>query len=362
MRTAPCWPPAAAQDRLLVRIARQAGRNPWLVLPTLPDGRLVAARVFRSFPYVAVAVGQMTGGTAGSGVEPLLVIAGLAYLITLIWLASRFLGRIFLLPMDRLVRASLAVAGGEYAPAVDLPGVHEFTEIGMEFGAMCKGLREGRLLRRFVSSEAALDAREAGNAGFEPGGERRRVAILFSHIRDFPQLTAGLAPAQVFSWLNQYFSAMEAPIRAQHGAIDKFIGDAVMAVFHELPGRSPAARRAWDAACGMRRALRNLNLRRQGLGHPPLMTGLGLTAGEAVSGRIGSRHRRLDFTVIGDPVNLAARLEALRDRAAADAIILDQATADLIGLTGRGRPLGDLAIKGKARPVAVVACPPEAAA
>ncbi len=358
LRLEPCWPPDASRDPGLVRLARQATANPWSPLPLQPDGGLAVARVFHAFPFMAVVRTTPPRGWSKTA-SGLLLGGGIGYLTLLIWLASRFLERIFLLPMESLVQASRMVAIGEYAPALDLPEMAEFTQLGSEFRQMCKGLREGRLLTRFVSTEVVRDSRAASTTAFEPGGERRMVAILFSHIQGFAEATRHLEAGQVFTWLNQYLSAMEAPIRAQGGAIDKYIGDAIMAVFHERTDAEAPATRAWRAACGMRRALRNLNLRRQALGHPPWRAGIGLTAGVAVSGRIGSRRRRLDFTVIGDAVNLAARLEALRAQADPEAIIVDLATARTLGHPGGGQPLGSLAIKGKAQPVEVVALPPE---
>ncbi|RCK78302.1 MAG: Adenylate cyclase [Candidatus Ozemobacter sibiricus] len=364
LRLTPCWPPDARNAPDLIRIARQAAANPWSPLPRQADGAVAAARVFHAFPFMAVALATPPV-TLLERAAGLLVAGGIALLVLLIGLVSRFLERVFLVPMESLVQASQAVATGEYAPALDLPEVAEFAQIGGEFRQMCKGLREGRLLTRFVSSEAVRNARATGGTAFEPGGERRRVAILFSHIHGFTEAARALEGRQVFTWLSQYLSAMEAPIRAQGGHIDKYIGDAIMAVFHDEAGAgteastAPPARRAWRAACGMRRALRNLNLRRKALGHPPWRTGIGLTAGIVVSGRIGSRHRRLDFTVIGDAVNLAARLEALRERAEAEAIIVDRATLESFAPTARGRPLGTLAIKGKAAPVEVFALSPD---
>ena len=374
-----CWPRNADHDPQLVSLAKQAALHPGADPKPFDDGTEIAYQVFREFPYIAVAVAEPITGSGSSYGAGVVFYFFLAYLSALIWLASRFLQRIFLEPIGELIQAGGAVASGDYSPILELPQMGEFASLGREFGAMCKGLREGRLLTRFVSRDAVREVREHVSTDFEPGGERRTVAVLFSHLAGFTEWSGGLQPNQLLSELNGYFSAMEPQVLSQEGNIDKFIGDAIMAVFHVVPGKLHPVARALAASRGMRRALRNLNIRRQALGRPILRSGIGIAAGEVLSGRIGSRLRRLDFTVIGDAVNLAARLEGLREKATDDEIVMDSMTAALMENKKESgpmqkptesvseafflppRPLGAIELKGKTRPVEVLAFPSEPA-
>ncbi len=139
------------------------------------------------------------------------------------------------------------------------------------------------------------------------GGERRDVAVLFSDIRGFTALAAGLTPDETANLLTEYFSEMAECVFRHGGTLDKFIGDEVMAQWGAPISEADDADRAVDAAVDMMAALARLNERWHSQGRPELQVGIGINFGEAFAGYLGSE-RRLEYTIIGDTVNAAKRL------------------------------------------------------
>lgn len=163
-----------------------------------------------------------------------------------------------------------------------------------------------RNLERFLAPEVARTIAAAG-VPLGAGGERRTVTVLFSDIRGFTGLAEALPPERVAGILTEYFTRMAAIIFEHGGTLDKFLGDGLLAVWGAPLARDDDAPRALAAARAMRQAVAELNADWARAGHPVLGVGIGMARGEVFAGRIGSDHR-LDYTVIGDAVNLAARL------------------------------------------------------
>jgi len=183
-------------------------------------------------------------------------------------------------------------------------------------------------------------------------GERKEVTVLFSDIRGYTTLTENLGASEVVTLLNQYFETMVEAVFNHEGTLDKFIGDALMAVFGApLPLTERHALMAMRAALAMRRRLVEFNQHRVIENQPKFRIGIGLSSGEVVSGNIGSQ-RRMDYTVIGDAVNLSSRLESLTKEYGCD-IIISESTYQM----GRDqfwvRELDKIRVKGKQEAVSI---------
>ncbi|MEO8303418.1 MAG: GAF domain-containing protein [Betaproteobacteria bacterium] len=183
------------------------------------------------------------------------------------------------------------------------------------------------------------------------GGKSVEATVLFSDIRGFTTLTEELGPQATVSMLNEYFEIMVDCIQKEGGMLDKFIGDAIMAAFGIPMGHDDDEDRAVRAAVSMIRSLTVWNLARANEGKKLVNIGVGLNTDVVVSGNIGSR-KRMDFTIIGDGVNLAARLESACKQYAARILISEFTFRKLRG-TYRTREVDLVVVKGKTRPVAI---------
>jgi adenylate cyclase len=183
------------------------------------------------------------------------------------------------------------------------------------------------------------------------GGRSVTATVLFSDIRGFTTLTEELGPQATVSLLNEYFEIMVDCIQREGGMLDKFIGDAIMAAFGIPVGHDDDEDRAVRTAVAMISRLREWNLVRVGQGKRPVNIGIGLNTDVVVSGNIGS-NKRMDFTIIGDGVNLAARLESACKSYAAR-ILISEFTRKRLRGTYRMREADRVIVKGKTQPVAV---------
>ncbi len=170
-------------------------------------------------------------------------------------------------------------------------------------------LRHRERLLRYLP-EKLVKAVETGKVDIEPGGERREVTVLMADIRGFTRLCEQYEPEVITKLLNCYFAEMSNIIFRHNGMIDKFIGDAIMAVFGTPQEEGNRSQQAIDAARQMLQRLPELNQRFAQEGLPQIQIGIGVHSGEAIAGNVGSESR-MDYTVIGDTVNVAARIEGM---------------------------------------------------
>ncbi len=183
------------------------------------------------------------------------------------------------------------------------------------------------------------------------GGQNVEATIMFSDIRGFTTLTEQLGAQGTVALLNEYFTLMVDCIQNEEGMLDKFIGDAIMAAFGIPVGHEDDADRAVRAAIAMIKTLEIWNKQRQAEGKLPVNIGIGLNTDNVVSGNIGSR-KRMDYTIIGDGVNLASRLESACKQYGAK-ILVSEFTVNKLQGTYRKREIDRVVVKGKTEPVGV---------
>jgi len=216
-------------------------------------------------------------------------------------------------------------------------------------------LRTRRTLERYVSKNLVKEILDNPGGYYNSMlGSRKPVTVLFSDLVGFTNLSEKADPAALVAQLNRYLSSMVPMVFDNGGTLDKFIGDAIMAVWGNVSSHGAAedAKAAVRAALGMRREMPKLNAAWQAEGTNPLAFGIGINHGEAIVGNIGSYepHERLDPTVIGDAVNLASRLEALTRVYGVD-ILVGQSAAELVRDDFHLRSVARAQVKGKTEPV-----------
>jgi class 3 adenylate cyclase len=186
-----------------------------------------------------------------------------------------------------------------------------------------------------------------------PPTRKQQVAVLFSDIRDYTTLTEGLPADDVVELLNEWFAEATRVVRRHGGVVDKFMGDAIMALFGVPKSRSDAAADAVRAALDLREELFALNLRRKALDRREIAIGVGIDTGEVVVGFIGS-HLRQSYTVIGDTVNVASRLESETKAFGCDILISGETQAqEGVSQVAETVYRGNKQVKGRQQPVAV---------
>jgi adenylate cyclase len=207
---------------------------------------------------------------------------------------------------------------------------------------LARGMVERQAFERFLSSNI-VEKILANPSEIHLGGENQTVTILFSDIRGFTRMSEHMEPHAVVELLNEYFSEMTDLIFESGGTLDKYLGDGIMAVYGAPFAKPDDALRATKTAVELQRALAELNRNWESRGQQPLRMGVGVNTGPVTAGYIGSP-RRMDYTVIGDAVNLASRLCS---NAAPGQILVSDSTFQLLSGTIPGRRLDPIRVKGK---------------
>lgn len=275
-----------------------------------------------------------------------LVILVFLALVTAVALGGALAGSL-LAPIRRMDRAVERVGTGNLDVQLPVTSQDEFGRLSGTFNAMVRGLRERERMRVYVS-ETVLEAvrDDAGSRTAE--GEFLEASILFSDIRGFTSLSERYPPKEIFAMLNAFMSEVEPIIRCNDGRVDKFIGDAVMAVFHA--GTRHHAVRAVLTAVSMMRFLEDFNASRAERGLFTIRIGIGVNTGRVMLGDVGSATRK-DLTVIGDEVNLASRLETASKKGRHTRIVLSESTFNAVSELVEAEEMPFTEVTGKQQPV-----------
>jgi len=244
------------------------------------------------------------------------------------------------------------IRGGNYLIKVDVISNDEVGNLGESLNVMTEGLKEKEYIKDTFGRMVDPRVRDYLLDGkLDLGGEIREATILFADIRDFTSLSERLEPDKVVKILNRYFERMSKCVEAQSGLVDKYIGDAMMAVFGALGGQVNHARAAAGAALKMRQEREQLNAELRDEGLDEIQAGIGIHTGQVLAGNIGSSSR-MEYTVIGDAVNVAARIEGLSKELSRD-ILISQASVERLSDEFTFEYLGKVVVRGKEQQVKI---------
>lgn len=256
-------------------------------------------------------------------------------------------------PIKLLVSGVRAIGEGKFHQRIDIKRRDEIGELTSAFNDMAKGLEEREFIRntfqKFVHKDIVDDLLKNPDK-VKVGGERKKVTVLFSDIRGFTPLSESMPPEEVVALLNRHFSSMLPIINKNGGVLDKFMGDAMMVTFGAPFPKGDDALSAVKTGLMMKDMRRALNKNREKEGKAPIHMGIGINTGYVVAGNIGSEER-MEYTVFGDVVNTAARIEGLSREE--DVIITEDTYKEIMNSVTIGQEKEEVSLKGKSKPVTI---------
>jgi class 3 adenylate cyclase len=339
--------------RLCSVIFERYGRNLGLFFGSYTTKLIVALLVISVAPLAAIVVDLFSYNGERQQVEILVDVASAVFGVAI---TSYYIGRSLLQPIGVLSRAMTKVAEGDLEVRVPVTSNDEVGELTGRFNTMIEGLREREQLRetfgRYVDeSVAATILRRQGQGA--RSGETGEATILFSDIAGFTTIAEYLTPAELVGALNDYLETVLAPIREHNGVVHTFIGDGLFASFNMPLACEGHAVAAVRAALDIQRAVGDRTFGDQGVA---LATRIGISTGPVIGGDIGAG-KRMNFTLLGDTVNLAARLEEL-NKHHGTRILVSRSTRDACGDLFSFQSLGSVTVRGRSEPVAVFSLDP----
>lgn len=253
-------------------------------------------------------------------------------------------------PIEKLLEVTRKVAAGNFEVHADISSHDEVGELASSFDAMVDGLKERDKIKNVMNKfhgSAITDDLMKGD--LQLGGVNKEVTVFFSDIRDFTKFSEGHTPEEVVAMLNEYFEIMVGIVTKNHGVVDKFVGDAMMAIWGAPNTTGEDEVYAVRACIEMRQALEALNELRSSRGQVEIKIGMGLNSGPAISGTIGSSER-MEYTVIGDTVNTSSRIESSTKAFGTDLLVSGE-TLERVKTKFISEYAGAAEVKGKAEPL-----------
>ncbi|HTC21289.1 MAG TPA: adenylate/guanylate cyclase domain-containing protein, partial [bacterium] len=290
----------------------------------------IITRVVR---YVAVAIILSTLGVLLLGVLVMMVFV-----------------TVLIKPIRLLVNGVSAIAAGNLDQKINIRRSDELGDLTDAFNEMAKSLREKEVIKGAFSkyvTKSVVDRILEHKDGLKLGGEKKVVTVFFSDIRGFTPMSEVLNAEEVVHLLNEYFTAMTAIIFKYEGTLDKYMGDAIMAIYGAPIDMIDHAERAVLAAVEMGEKMKELQAKWKMEGKREVNIGIGINTGEVVVGNIGS-NERMEYTAIGDNVNLTQRLESVAEKGQ---ILISSATYERVKHKVEATMLDPIKVKGKAEKV-----------
>jgi class 3 adenylate cyclase len=248
----------------------------------------------------------------------------------------------FVSPVKKVADEMMRVGAGDLEFSFTSVTGDEFDQLAGSLNSMLRGIKERKILSEYVSEDVQQEVATGLDAEFAPGGELLEAAILFCEPIQFNAYASESDPERVLAYLNVFVTEIARICRDNGGIIDKMIENSLMLVFRHKTGEEQHSLRAARAAIEISR------LFSESFDGFPFACKLGLASGAVISGKIGSRIGKLDFTVIGDTVNFAARLKSMAEMAGATRILTSEKTAIELKNKVKTRFVASVEIKGKA--------------
>ncbi|OFZ19649.1 MAG: hypothetical protein A2Z20_12950 [Bdellovibrionales bacterium RBG_16_40_8] len=253
-------------------------------------------------------------------------------------------------PLEKLVEVTRRVAKGNFDVQTNIRSHDEVGELAESVDAMVHGLKERDKIKAAMNKfHGSAVVEDMLKSDLQLGGVNKKVTVFFSDIRDFTKFSEGHTPELVVDMLNEYFEIMVGIVTKNYGVVDKFIGDAMMAIWGVPQSTGEDERHAVKACLEMRLALDELNKVRLAKGQTEIKIGMGLSSGHVISGTIGSSER-MEYTVIGDTVNTASRIESSTKAFGTDFLVSGE-TLEKIKGEFIFDYVGAAEVKGKSEPI-----------